>query len=60
MHHHVNDDEIEKLRKENEALRQNLTHLIDPKQKGVSFQSKEQTSVVYYNKSSPSIATNPY
>ena len=54
------DEEIEKLRRLNEAHRQLYVNPVDQKQKGVSFSSKEQVSVVYYNKSSPSIATNPY
>eukprot|EP00347_Sterkiella_histriomuscorum_P011650 403371643 len=57
----IADDDIERLRKENEELRKNLSNMLDhSKAKGVSFKNHDQSTVHYYDKGSPSIVSNPF
>lgn len=61
----IPDDDIERLRQENEELRKNLNNLLDSGKnpKGVSFKQNEQfsnTTNNYYEKDGPSILSNPF
>ncbi|CDW85933.1 UNKNOWN [Stylonychia lemnae] len=58
--HGIPDDDIEKLRKENEMLRKNLNNMIENKSKGLAFAHNDQPSVQYFDQGSPSVTSNPY
>ena len=59
----IPEDDIEKLRLENEQLRRNLNNLLESgKPKGVSFKHTEKASDLtnYYDKDGPSVLSNPF
>jgi regulator of replication initiation timing len=63
----IPEDDIEKLRLENEQLRKNLNNLLESgkqQPKGVSFKQTEKASEItntnYYDKDGPSVLSNPF